>query len=105
MRAAVDIPLAVKVGPFFSSPGNMARRLEAAGADGLVLFNRFYQPDIDLDAWPWCPTWCCAPRPSMRLVLRWMAILKATWASTWPPPPASTTPTGAVKSCWPGPTW
>src|SRR6266511_2929998 len=49
VRSSVEIPLAVKVGPFFSSMANMARRLVEAGADGLVLFNRFLQPDIDLE--------------------------------------------------------
>ncbi len=48
VRAAVSLPLAVKLGPWLSSPGHFALRLVAAGADGLVLFNRFYQPDIDL---------------------------------------------------------
>lgn len=49
VKGAVDIPVAVKLSPYFSSVGNMALRLDAAGADGLVLFNRFLQPDIDLD--------------------------------------------------------
>ena len=49
VKSVVTIPVAVKLSPFFSSFANMARRLDTAGADGLVLFNRFYQPDIDLD--------------------------------------------------------
>ena len=49
MREVVTIPLAVKVGPYFSALANMALRLAEAGADGLVLFNRFLQPDIDLE--------------------------------------------------------
>ena len=49
VREVVTIPVAVKVGPYFSSMANMARRLAEAGADGLVLFNRFVQPDIDLE--------------------------------------------------------
>ena len=48
MRATVSIPVAVKLSPYFSAVGNMALALEKAGADALVLFNRFYQPDIDL---------------------------------------------------------
>ena len=48
VKRAVRIPVAVKLSPFFSAPGDMVRRLDAAGADGFVLFNRFYQPDIDL---------------------------------------------------------
>jgi dihydroorotate dehydrogenase (fumarate) len=76
VRAAIEIPLAVKVGPFFSSPANMARRLAAAGADGLVLFNRFYQPDIDLDTLSVTPDLVLSTPAEMRLVLRWMAILR-----------------------------
>ena len=49
VKGAVDVPVAVKLSPFFSSVGNMALQLDAAGADGLVLFNRFLQPDIDVD--------------------------------------------------------
>ncbi|MBI4876594.1 MAG: dihydroorotate dehydrogenase-like protein, partial [Acidobacteria bacterium] len=50
VKASIRIPVAVKLGPFFSSVPNMARQLDAAGADALVLFNRFYQPDFDLEA-------------------------------------------------------
>ncbi len=75
VRAAVDVPLAVKVGPYFSSPGHMARRLVDAGADGLVLFNRFYQPDFDLDSLTTTPNLVLSTPAEMRLVLRWMAIL------------------------------
>ena len=49
VRSAVDLPVAVKLGPYFSAMANMAHRLDQAGVDGLVLFNCFYQPDIDLD--------------------------------------------------------
>ena len=76
LRSEVDIPLAVKIGPFFSSPANMARRLAGAGADGLVLFNRFYQPDIDLDTLDVVPDLVLSTAAEMRLVLRWMAILR-----------------------------
>ena len=76
IRAEIDVPLAVKVGPFFSSPANMARRLEAAGADGLVLFNRFYQPDIDLETLEVVPNLQLSTSAEMRLVLRWIAILR-----------------------------
>ncbi len=75
VREAVDIPLAVKVGPYFSSPGHMARRLADAGADGLVLFNRFYQPDLDLASLTTTPNLVLSIPTEMRLVLRWMAIL------------------------------
>ncbi|NNF11502.1 MAG: dihydroorotate dehydrogenase-like protein, partial [Acidimicrobiia bacterium] len=75
VREAVSIPLAVKVGPYFSSTANMARRLVDAGADGLVLFNRFYQPDIDLDTLTVGPNLVLSSSAELRLVLRWMAIL------------------------------
>ena len=75
VREAVSIPLAVKVGPYFSSTANMARRLVDAGADGLVLFNRFYQPDIDLDTLTVGPNLVLSTSAELRLVLRWMAIL------------------------------
>ena len=75
VRAAVDLPLAVKVGPQFSSPANMARRLADAGADGLVIFNRFYQPDIDLRTLDVAPDLELSTGSEMRLTLRWIAIM------------------------------
>ncbi len=76
VRNAVDLPLAVKVGPYFSSMAHMARRLVDAGADALVLFNRFYQPDIDLDELTVAPNLVLSTSTEMRLVLRWMALLR-----------------------------
>jgi len=76
VREAVDIPLAVKVGPYFSSPGHMARRLAEAGADGLVLFNRFYQPDIDIEDLKVRSNVQLSTSAELRLPLRWIAILK-----------------------------
>jgi dihydroorotate dehydrogenase (fumarate) len=76
VRKAVGIPLAVKVGPYFSSMANMARRLVEAGADGLVLFNRFYQPDIDLEDLKVRPNVELSTSTELRLPLRWIAILK-----------------------------
>ena len=75
LKEFVSIPVAVKLSPFFSAFGNVARHLDQSGADGLVLFNRFYQPDIDIEA--------MAPRSGIRLStsselllrLRWVAIL------------------------------
>ncbi len=75
VRKAVELPLAIKVGPYFSSMANMAQRFMAAGADGLVLFNRFYQPDFDLDTLTTVPNLLLSTPAEMRLVLRWMAIL------------------------------
>ncbi|HEX6230924.1 MAG TPA: dihydroorotate dehydrogenase-like protein [Actinomycetota bacterium] len=75
VRESVTIPLAVKVGPYFSSVANMARRLTEAGADGLVLFNRFLQPDIDLETLQVDPTLHLSTSEELRLPLRWIAIL------------------------------
>jgi len=75
VRTAIDIPLAVKIGPYFSSLPHMARRLVDAGADGLVLFNRFYQPDIDLQALDVIPDLVLSTPADLRLPLRWTAIL------------------------------
>ncbi|HEX7376961.1 MAG TPA: dihydroorotate dehydrogenase-like protein [Pirellulales bacterium] len=76
IRAEISIPLAVKIGPFFSSLPNMAGRLVAAGANGLVLFNRFLQPDIDLDTLEVTPNLVLSSRDELRLPLRWIAILR-----------------------------
>jgi dihydroorotate dehydrogenase (fumarate) len=75
VRSAIDLPLAVKIGPYFSSIGNMARRLADAGADGLVIFNRFYQPDIDLETLEVVPNLVLSDPHELRLVLRWLAFL------------------------------
>ncbi len=73
--AAVSIPVAVKIGPFFSSIAHMARRIERAGAKGLVMFNRFYQPDFDLDEMEVRSDLHLSSPTEMRLPLRWIAIL------------------------------
>ena len=76
VRAAVRVPLAVKLSPFFSSLPNLAAQVVAAGADGLVLFNRFYQPDLDLDTLDVKPTVELSTATELRLPLRWLAILR-----------------------------
>lgn len=75
VKAAVSIPVAVKLSPFFSNMANMARKLDHAGADGLVLFNRFYQPDIDLDTLEVEHSILLSTPQARRLPLRWIAIL------------------------------
>jgi dihydroorotate dehydrogenase (fumarate) len=75
VKAAVKIPVAVKLSPFFSNFANMAKRLDDAGADGLVLFNRFYQPDIELETLEVKPNLLLSTPMAMRLPLRWVAIL------------------------------
>ena len=75
VRSAVSLPLAVKLSPFFTALANFAVRVEAAGADGLVLFNRFYQPDLDLDTLDVVPRLVLSTSEELRLPLRWIAIL------------------------------
>jgi len=75
VRSSIKVPLAVKIGPAFSSPANMARRLADAGADAIVLFNRFYQPDMDLETLDVRPDIELSTPAEMRLVLRWVAIM------------------------------
>jgi dihydroorotate dehydrogenase (fumarate) len=75
VRAAIRIPLAVKLGPFFSAFAHLARRLDDAGADALVLFNRFYQPDFDIERLEVVPNLTLSTSSELRLRLRWVAIL------------------------------
>lgn len=75
VKAAVAIPVAIKLSPYFTSMANMVQRLDQAGANGLVLFNRFYQPDINLDTLEVEPNVLLSTPQSMRLPLRWIAIL------------------------------
>ncbi len=75
VREVVTIPVAVKLSPFFSSIANMASCLSADGADGLVLFNRFYQPDFDLENLEVAPRLVLSNSNELRLPLRWVAIL------------------------------
>jgi dihydroorotate dehydrogenase (fumarate) len=75
VRAAVRIPVAVKLSPYFTNVANVAKRLVETGADGLVLFNRFYQPDIDLETLSVMPNLQLSTPMALRLPLRWLAIL------------------------------
>jgi len=75
VKQVVSIPVAVKLSPFFSSTANMASRLANRGANGLVLFNRFYQPDFDLDNFEVAPRLVLSNSDELRLPLRWVAIL------------------------------
>lgn len=76
VRAAVSVPLAVKLGPFYSAFANVATRLADAGVDGLTCFNRFLGPDLDLEAMRVEPTIRLSTSDELRLVLRWLAILR-----------------------------
>jgi dihydroorotate dehydrogenase (fumarate) len=86
VKEAVTIPVAVKLSPFFSNLSNIAHRLDAAGADALVLFNRFYQPDIDLEELEIRPNVLLSTPQALRLPLTWIGILygrvKASLAAT-----------------------
>jgi dihydroorotate dehydrogenase (fumarate) len=75
VRSAVSIPIAVKLSPYFSNMANMAKLLAEAGANGLVLFNRFYQPDINLTTLEVEPNVVLSTSQAMRLPLHWIAIL------------------------------
>src|SRR5581483_2849104 len=75
VKKEVTIPVAVKLSPFFSNFANMARQLDDTGADALVLFNRFYQPDIQLESLDVRPNILLSTPMAMRLPLRWIAIL------------------------------
>jgi dihydroorotate dehydrogenase (fumarate) len=75
VRVSVGIPVAVKLSPFFSALPNVALRLERAGADGLVLFNRFYQPDLDVERLEVVPNLMLSTPAELRLRVRWAAIL------------------------------
>ncbi len=78
VKRAVRIPVAVKLSPFFSAPGDMVRRLDAAGADGFVLFNRFYQPDIDLATMRVQRDLALSTPAELRLPLLWLGVLAGT---------------------------
>jgi dihydroorotate dehydrogenase (fumarate) len=86
VKSEVSIPVAVKLSPFFSNFANMAKRFDEAGANGLVLFNRFYQPDIELESLEVKPNILLSTPMAMRLPLRWIALLhgkiKASLAAT-----------------------
>jgi len=75
IRAVVSLPLAVKLGPYFTNLCHFARRLDRAGADALVLFNRFYQPDLDLENGRVFPHLLLSTQSDLRLPLRWIGLL------------------------------
>jgi len=75
VKARIKIPLAVKLGPYFTGMANVCRRLVEAGADGLVLFNRFYQPDFDLEELEVVPNLVLSASQELRMPLRWIALL------------------------------
>jgi len=98
LKRALKIPIAMKLSPYFTALGNLARRLDEAGADGLVLFNRFYQPDIDLTTLTIAPRLELSTPAELRLRLQWTALLhgrvKASLAITG----GVSTPVDGVKA-------
>ena len=86
VKSVVSIPIAMKLSPFFTNMAAMARRLDLEGVNGLVLFNRFYQPDLDLETLEVRPNVLLSTPQALRLPLRWIAILfgriKANLAAT-----------------------
>jgi dihydroorotate dehydrogenase (fumarate) len=75
VRAAVSIPIAVKLSPFYTSLAYVARQLDEIGANGLVLFNRFYQPDIDVEELKVVPSLRLSTSSELLLRIRWLAVL------------------------------
>jgi dihydroorotate dehydrogenase (fumarate) len=75
VKGTLKIPVAVKLSPFFSAPANMLKRIDEAGADGLVLFNRFYQPDFDIETLEIVPTLTLSTSQELLLRLHWIAIV------------------------------
>lgn len=86
VKENVTIPVSIKIGPYFSSLANVAKKLDTIGVDGLVMFNRFYQPDFDLDNLEVVSNLTLSSKWELRLPLRWLAILfgkiKASMAAT-----------------------
>ncbi len=99
---SVSIPVAVKIGPFFSSPVNMARKMVDAGASALVLFNRFYQPDFDLDNLEVVPHLVLSTSDELRLPLRWIAIMYGKVCIDFALTGGIHTPTDALKAIMAG---
>lgn len=97
VRRAIRIPLAVKIGPYFSAVGEMATRFAAAGADGLVLFNRFYQPDFDLERLEVEPSLALSSPTEIRLPLFWIAALRGRVSLSLGATTGVETPTEVVK--------
>jgi dihydroorotate dehydrogenase (fumarate) len=98
VKAQVAIPVAVKLSPFFSALAHFAGRLEGAGADGLVLFNRFYQPDIDVELLEVDRTLRLSDSSELPLRLRWLAILSGRGRVSLAASGGVHTPIDAVKA-------
>jgi dihydroorotate dehydrogenase (fumarate) len=98
LKRHIRIPIAVKLGPFFTAFGYMARELDAAGADGLILFNRFYQPDIDIATMALVPHLELSTSAELLLPLRWVAILHSRLKCSLAITGGIATPTDGIKA-------
>jgi dihydroorotate dehydrogenase (fumarate) len=98
LKRSLRIPVAMKLSPFFTAFGNVARRLSEAGADGLVMFNRFYQPDIDVHTMTAGPLLELSRSAELRVRLRWLAILHGRIKSSLALTGGIETPTDVIKA-------
>lgn len=104
VKQNVKIPVAVKLSPFFSSLPNFTRQLVASGADGIILFNRFYQPDIDTEELDVLPTLQLSNSFELRLRLRWLAIMSASVPTSYACSGGAYTGHDAIKALMTGAT-
>lgn len=102
VKRSISIPLAVKLSPYYTAPVHFARCLEAAGADGLVLFNRFYQPDIDVEELEVARTLRLSDSSELLLRLRWLAIMSGQIGMSFAVSGGVHTPLDAVKAIMTG---
>lgn len=102
VKAAVKIPVAVKLSPFYSSLAHLAKQLDDAGADGLVLFNRFYQPDLDVEELEVVPSLKLSDSSELLLRLRWLAILSGHFKGSLACSGGVHTPLDAIKAVMAG---
>ncbi len=102
VAGSVGIPVAVKISPFHTSPANFVRGLERAGASGVVLFNRFYQPDLDLDELEVLPQLRLSNSSELLLRLRWLAIISPQVRLSLAATGGVNSPEGALKALFAG---
>jgi dihydroorotate dehydrogenase (fumarate) len=102
VKGAVKIPVAVKLSPFFSALSHLAKQLDDVGADGLVLFNRFYQPDIDVEQLEVVPTLRLSDSSELLLRLRWLALLSGRFSGSLAASGGIHTPLDAIKAMMAG---
>ncbi len=102
VKQAITIPVAMKLSPYFSSLPNLARRLDQAGADALVMFNRFYQPALDIDALEVVPHLVLSSPEESKLPIRWVAILYGHLAASMAVTSGIHTPENVIQAIMAG---